>query len=769
MKSHFARSVPLLALLFTLGAWPALAAAQNFGFEPPTEATDPALPAALRDLAERVLPVYSENDPDRYFSTLAALQMAVGDPAAARTSRATLRERLQSEQSVLPPGRAIVYDIYVGARALESTDKVAFATAYMQAFNETMGGLDDLAAYEVEGWFTAPVEPLREAFQHALDRQRGQTSITLEEALELVQTWFAFDAYRSADSLVRPLLAEDIARRYIVEELAIPVGQDATVAATMVRPRGADADTLPALLEFTLDRSSRDAREAAAHGYASVLALARITDDAASRPRAPFETDGNDARAVIDWLAHQPWSDGRVAMQGARYGGFVAWSAAKKLPAALKAIATSDPLAPGIDVPNRNGIFLSSSYRWVYELLAPPGDELRGNEARWRAFEEEWYRSGRRYRDLPSLPGRGSAVFRSWLNHPSYDRFWQKWLPFGAEFASVDIPILTVTGYYSAGQTGALYYVTQHLGRNANADHTLLIGPFDEHAVEHGASASVRELGLDLVARIAPANVRYEWFAHVLRGAEQPALLRGQINYQLDGANEWHHAPSLAALESNRHRFYLAASPDGAPHALLTVKPAMPVSLTQTANLRDRTDAESRPKQELVLQEDPNVGMLFATEPFDEGVDVAGRLRGELDFTVNKQDVDLVVTLYELRSHGEYVSLFDPPFVFRASYARDRVHRHLLQAGVRQQLPFQSDRMVGRRLQPGSRLVLALAINKRADQQINYGLGNDVSEESSEAAGAPLRIRWHEGSFIEIAAREGEASESGSASNNGRR
>ena len=231
MRFRIPRSLPLLALLLTLGAWPTLAAAQNFGFEPPTEASDPALPEALRDLAERVLPVYEENDPDRYFSTLAALQMAVGDPAAARTSRAALRERLQSEQSSLPPGRAIVYDIYVGARALEATENVPFETAYTQTFNETMGALDDLAAYDVEVWFLASTEPSRESFQNALDRQRGQTSITLEEALELVQAWFAFEAYRSSQSLVRPLLAEENARRYVVEELAIPVAQDANADA----------------------------------------------------------------------------------------------------------------------------------------------------------------------------------------------------------------------------------------------------------------------------------------------------------------------------------------------------------------------------------------------------------------------------------------------------------------------------------------------------------------------------------------------------------
>jgi hypothetical protein len=61
--------------------------------------------------------------------------------------------------------------------------------------------------------------------------------------------------------------------------------------------------------------------------------------------------------------------------------------------------------------------------------------------------------------------------------------------------------------------------------------------------------------------------------------------------------------------------------------------------------------------------------------------------------------------------------------------------------------------MIGRRLEAGSRLVVMLGINKRADQQINYGAGDDVSEESIEDAGAPLRIRWHEGTFIDIPAR----------------
>jgi putative CocE/NonD family hydrolase len=741
-----------LLLLLALATRAMLASAQNFGFEPPAEATDAALSAAMSDLAERVLPAYQEDDPDRYLSTLAALQMTVGDPAAAQRTRVTLQERLQSEQSSLPPGRATIYDIYTHARAIEATDNLTFANAYSRAFKEATERLDDRAAYELEDWFIAPIEPLRETLQHALDERRDTSTVTLEEAVNLVQAWFAFDAYRSFGGLAGPLLAEDIARRYVIEEVAIPVAQGATIAAALVRPRLAEgADSLPTLLEFTLDRASRDARETAAYGYASVLALARIAGDPASRPRAPFESDGDDARAAIEWIAQQSWSDGRVGMQGSGYGGFVAWSAAKRPPAALKAIATSDPMAPGIDVPGVNRIVSNSAYRWVYEILAPPGDALANDDARWRELDEDWYRSGRPYREFPTLPGRASTIFRSWLNHPSYDRFWQKWLPFGDEFASVDIPILTVTGNYSAGETAALYYFAQHHEHDANADHALLIGPFDERGVENRASSSVRELPVDAVARIDPKAVRFAWFEHVLRGAERPAIVSDNVNYALAGANEWRHASSLAALESKPLQLYFRATPNGVSHELATEKAAEPMSLTETRDLTDRTDAEWRPEPELVVGEiAPREGTLFVTEPFEEPVELAGRMRGELDFTINKFDVDLVMRLYELRSNGLYVKLFEPAYRFRASYARDRVQRRLLPAGVRQQLPFQSERMIGRRLQRGSRLALTIGINKRPDQQINYGGTGDVSEASIEDAGAPVRIRWHEGSFIEI-------------------
>ena len=77
-----------------------------------------------------------------------------------------------------------------------------------------------------------------------------------------------------------------------------------------------------------------------------------------------------------------------------------------------------------------------------------------------------------------------------------------------------------------------------------------------------------------------------------------------------------------------------------------------------------------------------------------------------------------------------------------------------MKAGERQQLSFRSERLTSRRFQAGSRLVMILGINKRPDEQINYGTGQDVSDESIADANIPLKIRWYGSSYIDIPVRQ---------------
>jgi hypothetical protein len=145
--------------------------------------------------------------------------------------------------------------------------------------------------------------------------------------------------------------------------------------------------------------------------------------------------------------------------------------------------------------------------------------------------------------------------------------------------------------------------------------------------------------------------------------------------------------------------------------------------------------------------------VLYESDPLPKPIELDGLFSARLDFSVNKMDVDLNILLYEHQANGDYVRLFSPTDEIRASYARDRAHRHLLKAGERQTLNVRGERLTSRLLQPGSRVVMILGIGKRPDREINYGTGNDVSEESIADGASAIKVRWFSDSYVDLPVR----------------
>ena len=746
----------LLCMMWMLmgAAFASAAGASDLDFRAPASPGDAAT-NALRDLADRLVPVYQDSDPDRYLANLSALQMVAGNYAAADESRSSLRDLRRRSGGSRPIGREIIFDIYAHARALESDSRITFTDAFAKSYREVVSRLNDLDAYAANEWFRGSPTLYKDALQKLLDQQRASDSIGQSAAFDLFWAYLYFDAYRSFAPSVGPLTAEDDHRRYeVVDDIVIKTRAGVSIAAVSIRPRSA-AKPLTTLLEYTIYDSSNHAKECAAHGYVGVVAYVPGVHGT-SAPVVPYQHDGEDARTVINWIARQPWSDGRVGMYGEGYSGFSSWAAAKHLPAALQAIATSAASAPGVDLPMTGNIFQNSAYRWsLYVTDKKPADEKDYyDDALWHALNEKWYASGRRYRDFGRIHGKPNPIFIRWLNHPSYDRFWQEMIPYREQFAKINIPVLTMSGYYAGSQPGALYYFTQHHRYNPHADHTLLIGPYDDAVMQRGPLATLQAYSVDPVALVDVREIRYQWFDHVFKGSAIPALLADRVNYEVMGANDWHHAASIDAMAKGELRFYLdpAASRDG--HRLSQHKTSHPSFVHQTVSLRNRKDGAWRPSLDLISKSlAPHNHVLYESDPLPNPIELNGVFSARLDFTVNKMDMDLNILLYERMANGYYFRLFSPTNETRASYARDRAHRHLLKAGERQILDFRGERMTSRRLQPGSRLVVILGISKRPDREINYGMGDDVSEESIADGAAPIKIRWYSDSYIDLPMR----------------
>jgi putative CocE/NonD family hydrolase len=740
----------LLMLLF-LAMAPAWAA-QDFDFRVPSTAADAAAAAALSDLASRLIPVYQDSDPERYLANLSALQMAVGDYAAADISRQSLRERRRKSDFGHPVSRSLVFDVYAHAKALEIENKLTFADAFTNSYRETVRRLDDHDAFAVTRWLGTSPLIYRDALQKAFDQYRSQDRIEKSEAIELIWKYIAFDAYKAFGSLVVLLNAEDDHRRFTTESgIVIQTPDGASISVAVIRPSSV-SKPLPALLEYTGRDAQSYAKESAAHGYAGVVAYT-AEKRKSSTGIDPFEFVAADAHQVIDWIAKQPWSDGRVGMYGDAFGGYVPWAAAKRLPAALKAIATSASVAPGVSFPMAGNIFHNGAYGWSLQMAdaARVDDPDEGDMAPWRALDEKWYRSGRRYRDLGRLYGKHNPVFIRWLNHPSYDAYWQNFIPYQKQFAHIDIPVLTITGYYAASEPGDLYYFTQHHRYNPHPNHTLLIGPYDEAMLRLGASANLHGYQVDAIALVDFRELRFQWFDHVFKDAAMPALLSDRVNYEVMGANEWRHAASLDAMADGSLRYYLDAAGTGANRRLSLRKKTNDAFVQHNADLVDRRDAAWTPPTDLISKSlAPRFGTIFVSEPLPKASAFSGLFSGRLDFAVNKMDMDLNISVYELLPTGDYIRLFSPTYEIRASYAQDRTHRHLLKAGERQKLSFKSERLTSRQLMPGSRIVVVLSVAKRPDREINYGTGGDVSEESIADGRIPIKIRWYNDSYIDI-------------------
>ena len=572
------------------------------------------------------------------------------------------------------------------------------------------------------------------------------------DAAELVASYAEYAVDRALVPSLHALQAEDDARRYDVDDDArIRTRDGATISAVVFRPKHVTGRQ-PAALFFSIytDGFDRQAAISAAHGYIGVTAYAR-GKRASTAKIEPYEREVDDTYDTIDWISKQPWSDGRVAMYGGSYCGYSQWAATKHMHPALKTIVPYVAAIPGQGLPMENNIFMTANYGWAFYVTDGPYDDNKvyDDPQRWRALQTTWFRSGRPFREIDQVDGAPNPWLQRWLQHPAYDAYWQSKVPYGADFAKIDIPVLTVTGYYDDGQISALRYTLEHTRINKHAQHYVVIGPYDHFGAQYHSPARLRGYTLDPVAVIDTQALTFQWFDHVLRGAPMPELIKDRVNYEVMGANEWRHAPSLDRLDNETMTLYLA------DHQLTEKKPAKPSSIEEIVDLANRTVQTNSYYPYPIIQDpkdfDPAGGVVFESAPLERPLSVDGMLHGELHVTINKRDFDAGVELYEHRADGTYFAL--SYYLGRASYARDLTTRHLLTPGKPETIPFERARMTSKLLAAGSRLVVVVNVNKNAFSEVNMGTGKTVADESVKDAGEPLHVQWSSDSFVKLQVR----------------
>ena len=362
----------------------------------------------------------------------------------------------------------------------------------------------------------------------------------------------------------------------------VPMRDGVTLSATIFRPAG-QKEPLPVI--FTLTPYIADSYEDRAlyfarHGYVYALVDVRGRGDSEG-VFDPFAQEARDGYDAVEWLARQPWSNGKVAMWGGSYAGFDQWTTAKELPPHLATIVPAAAVHPGVDFPFLKGIFYSYDMQWLTFTSGKAKNTLIfGDGLLWGQKFREMYLAHRPYRELDRIVGNPSPVFQRWLSHPTYDAYWQGMVPTPEQYAQLDLPVLTITGHFDGDQPGALTYYRAHMRYASPATrdrHYLIVGPWD-HAGTRTPDPHVGGLTFDPASVLDLNALHKEWYDWTLKNGPRPSFLEKRVSYYETGpgAERWKRADTLEEIGATRRTFYLDGQAGDAFHSgrLAPAKPA---------------------------------------------------------------------------------------------------------------------------------------------------------------------------------------------------
>jgi putative CocE/NonD family hydrolase len=471
----------------------------------------------------------------------------------------------------------------------------------------------------------------------------------------------------------------------------------------------------------------------------------------------PFIQEAQDGYDVVEWLARQPYCNGKVAMWGGSYLGYSQWAAAKEMPPHLVTIVPVASAYPGLDFPMRNNIFSPFVMQWLTLTSGRASQkELFSDAGFWSRAYREWHESGRPFRELDTFVGNASSTFQEWLDHPTPDAYWEACTPTKNQLAKLQIPILTITGSYDDDQPGALEYYKQHLAHGsseARDHHYLIIGPWNHAATrtedrEFGGLTFRSESSIDL------PKLHLEWYAWTMQSGPKPAFLKAPVAYYVIGAEVWRYASNLEAVTAGLKCYFLNSQCNandvlaagnlqevpgtGRPDSF-TYGPQGPFGLEVEAE--EKADGTSLVDQTLTFALRGRQ-LVYHSEPFEHDTEVSGFFRLSAWISIDCPDTDLYVSVYEVAADGTGIRLSTD--AIRARYREGLRLPRLI--GTQAQLRYDFNRFtfISRLVRRGSRLRLVIAPMGRLIEatfsEKNYNSGGVVAEESA-ASGRSVTVR----------------------------
>jgi len=409
------------------------------------------------------------------------------------------------------------------------------------------------------------------------------------------------------------------------------------------------------------------------HGYAVVMQDVRGRY-ASGGTFDVLNQEGPDGYDTLNWIAAQPWSDGKVGMIGGSYLGIAQWQVALLNNSHLKAIF---PVVSGSDeyfdryYSTGGALKLGHRLLWMSDNLTPPGTAKP-------KFSDYIYHLPLRTVDR-SATRRTLSFYQTILNHPSYDGFWKD-LSVRQNIDRVRVPVFSVGGWYDNFAESDLeaFSALHKLSGRVDDKHRIMIGPW-----AHNMSTPFPGVSYGDDSSSPIRSYQIEWFDHWLKGAPEDArrfspeawhavkaeVDEAPVHIFVMGVNRWRDEPDWPLARARNTPLYLANEralqwkpervkrPDVSTDSF-TYDPRNPVPTRGGAVCCDPKIFPWGPIDQRPVEKRKDV-LVYTSSPLKQDLEVTGPIRVVLYASTSAPDTDFTAKLVDVFPNGEARNLTD--------------------------------------------------------------------------------------------------------------
>lgn len=365
-----------------------------------------------------------------------------------------------------------------------------------------------------------------------------------------------------------------------------------------------------------------------ARGYAHVVANVRGTGWSDGEFQLMGALEARDGYDLVEWIAAQPWCNGRVGMIGVSYFSWIQYLVAAQRPPHLAAICPLEGAGDFYrDVCYHGGI-MSLGFLWYWSTEISDNNNVIQSEREFSAAElqqriEDLKRNNADIRQLFSVyhllcaPRKNPLIFDVLL-HPTDGPWYHERSPY-RQFADIEVPVycgapldffdLHLPGGFAAWE-----------GVRAPGKKFLIYPRFHERPFHEDH---------DLIVR---------WYDHWLKDKDTGLLDEPPIRVWVQGRDHWRHENEWPLARTRWTKFHLRARGVLAPEAPATAE--APESFTNIAYLTVDDLAQPLPHAS------------YRTAPLEADLEVSGPMSLTLFAALDDTDGHWIAEVYDLDPDG---------------------------------------------------------------------------------------------------------------------